>query len=192
VSACLSSCVAVAAVYTEQAQVTNWPARLALMGVVFGVIALTVWGMWRGWLGRRERQSDVPAPMSIEDQGASATADESVAGLYVGSATAGDWLDRIAVHGLGVRSRGWLAWSRDGIAVTRQGAPSFFIPAGAIHGIRVDRGVAGTVRAKDSMVVITWKLGQRAVDTGFRADDSTEHGRLLDGLVATYPEVSHA
>lgn len=180
------------AMYTEQAQVTNWPARLALMGVVFGIIALTLWGMWRGWLGRRRRQSDVPAPMSIESQETSAIGDQKVAGLYVGSATAGNWLDRIAVHGLGVRSRGWLSWSSDGIAVKRQGAPSFFIPARSIHGIRVDRGVAGTVRAKDSVVVISWKLGERALDTGFRADDSTEHARLLDGLVATYPEGSHA
>jgi hypothetical protein len=180
------------ATYTEQAQVTNWPARLALMAVVFGVIGLTLWGMRRGWIARRERQSDLPAPMTIDEERVKASEGHSVAGLYVGSATAGNWLDRIAVHGLGVRSRSWLSWSPDGIAFERQGASSFFIPATSIQAVRVDRGVAGTVRAKDSVVVITWKLGQRDLDTGFRADDSSEHARLLDGLVATYPKGSLA
>jgi hypothetical protein len=43
------------------------------------------------------------------------------------------------------------------------------------------------VRAKDSMIVITWRLGDRLVDTGFRADASPDHVTVLDGLMAAFP-----
>ena len=52
--------------------------------------------------------------------------------------------------------------------------------------MRTDRGVAGTVRSKDGMVVVTWRLGDRVVDTGFRADAAADHATVLDGLVTTF------
>jgi hypothetical protein len=57
-----------------------------------------------------------------------------------------------------------------------------FIPADAIAAVRLDSGVAGTVKAKDSVIVITWRLGDATVDTGFRADDSAGHANVLNGL----------
>lgn len=172
--------------FTEQAQVTNWPVRLALVGVMVLVLAAALWGMRRGWVARTRRQLDVPAPQPWEG-----TSQAGVAGLYLGTATAGDWLDRIAVHGLGTRSRVSLSWSGEGIAVDRDGAPSFLIPADDVQGIRIDRGVAGTVRARDSVVVITWRLGDRTVDTGIRADDGEGHRTLLDGLMAEFSRGSN-
>jgi hypothetical protein len=68
----------------------------------------------------------------------------------------------------------------------RQGAPSLVIPAADILGVRADSGVAATVRSKDSVVVITWQLGERVVDTGFRADDASGHRTVLDGLMDTF------
>ena len=75
---------------------------------------------------------------------------------------------------------------KTGVWIERIGARSLFIPAAAIEGVRADRGVAGTVRGKDSMVVVTWRLGDRVLDTGFRADVSTEHATVLDGLMAQF------
>ena len=37
---------------------------------------------------------------------------------------------------------------------------------------------------KDSVIVVTWRLGDLEVDTGFRADDGDDHRALLDGLMA--------
>ena len=173
--------------FTEQAQVTNWPLRIALVGVMALLIAMALWGMRRGWVARTRRQMDVPAPQPL-----AGPAPTGVAGLYLGTATAGDWLDRVAVHGLGTRSRVIVSWSNEGIAVDREGAPSFLIPASDIRDIRIDRGVAGTVRARDSVVVITWRLGDRILDTGVRADDGEGHRTLLDGLMAEFPRGSNA
>lgn len=178
--------------FTEQAQVTNWPLRLALVGVMVLIIALALWGMRRGWIARTRRQMDVPAPQPLSRSAQDGPVQAGVAGVYLGTATAGDWLDRIAVHGLGTRSRVSLSWSPAGIAVDREGAPSFLIPASDVLDIRIDRGVAGTVRARDSVVVITWRLGDRILDTGIRADDGDGHRTLLDGLMAEFPRGSHA
>lgn len=170
--------------YVEQAEVTNWPGRIGLVIAMLVLIALALWAMRRGWVHRQGRQSDVPAPADLPP--ADASFGPPVEGLFAGTGSNGDWMDRIAVHDLGVRSRATIAWGPDGIWLDRQGARSLFIPGTDIVGVRADRGVAGTVRSKDGMVVVTWRLGDRVVDTGFRADASADHATVLDGLVTTF------
>lgn len=173
-----------AADYAEQAEVTQWPARLALVLLFLGLIALALWGMRRGWVNRGRRQADVPAPADVPP--ATAVLGEPVPGLYAGTGVNGDWMDRIVVHDLGVRSRAQLSWGVAGIWLDREGARSVFIPAESIEAVRADRGVAGTVRSKDGMVVVTWRLGDRILDTGFRADRGSDHATVLDGLMAMF------
>lgn len=169
--------------YTDQAQITNWPARIVLVVIVLVLIALALWGMRRGWRNRQARQAWIPAP---QDEPSTSGFSAPVEGLYIGSATAGDWMDRIAVHDLGVRSRASMSWGNEGVYLDRVGARSVLIPSSDVLGVRLDRGVAGTVKAKDSVIVITWRLGDAVLDTGFRADDSAGHGAVLEGLAGTY------
>lgn len=170
--------------YTEQASVTNWPGRIALVVVMLVLIGLALWGMRRGWVNRQRRQQDIPAPAAEPEPDASLG--PAVEGLFLGTGRHGDWMDRIAVHELGVRSRALMAWGPSGIWFDREGARSVFVPADDVVAIRADRGVAGTVRARDSVIVVTWVLGPVTVDTGFRADDTADHSTVLDGLMATF------
>lgn len=170
--------------FTEQAEVTNWPVRIGLVAITFALIALALWGMRKGWQHRAARQSDIPSPAGAPP--ANFVEVGSGAGLFIGTAVAGDWSNRIVVHDLGVRSRAHYAFGQAGVWIDRVGAQSLFIPRAAIAGIRVDRGTAGTVRAKDSVIVVSWQLGDRLLDTGFRADDSTDHVALLDGLMTSF------
>jgi hypothetical protein len=170
--------------YTEQAQVTNWPARIGLVVVMLLIIGFALWGMRRGWVNRQRRQADIPAP--ADHPPTDAILGDPVPGLYAGSGVHGDWMDRIAVFDLGVRSRGTLAWGSTGIWIEREGARSVWIPGEAVQGIRSDRGVAGTIRSKDGMAVVTWQLGDRVLDTGFRADAGADHAAVLDGLMAQF------
>ena len=96
----LEPVVVVAEEFTEQATVSDWPARLALVALVAGLIALALWGMRRGWQGRVARHSSMAEPSAFD-----APASSGVPGLYLGTSMSGDWLDRVAVHELGVRSR---------------------------------------------------------------------------------------
>lgn len=168
--------------YAQQAPVTNWPARIVLVVIVVALIALALWGMRRGWRNRQGRQEWIPAPL---DTPGNAELSAPIEGLFIGTAMAGDWMDRIAVHDLGVRSRASMQWGAEGIYLDRVGARSVFIPSADIEGIRLDRGVAGTVKAKDSVIVVTWRLGEAMVDSGFRADDGVGHAAVLDGLAQT-------
>src|SRR4029453_14627578 len=101
-----------------------------------------------------------------------------IGGVSVAPTTAGDWMDRIAVHELGVRSTADLAVSEAGLIFHRQGAADVFIPPDHPPGARTDRGIAGKVTAeKSGLVVVTWNHDGRALDTGFRprrkADSAT-------------------
>ena len=181
----LEPVVVVAEEFTEQATVSDWPARLALVALVAGLIAFALWGMRRGWQGRVARHSSMAEPSAFD-----APASSGVPGLYLGTSISGDWLDRVAVHELGVRSRASFHLVDGGVGIRRDGARSFLIPALAVRGVRTDRGVAGTVRGKDSVIVVTWMLADDVLDTGIRADDGADHAALLDGLMAAHNDTS--
>jgi hypothetical protein len=181
----LEPVVVVAEEFTEQASVSDWPARLALVGLVAGLIALALWGMRRGWKGRVARHSSMAEPSAFD-----APATSGVPGLYLGTSVSGDWLDRVAVHELGVRSRASFHLVDGGLGIRRDGSRSFLIPASAVRGVRTDRGVAGTVRGKDSVIVVTWMLADDVLDTGIRADDGADHAALLDGLMVAHADDS--
>jgi hypothetical protein len=158
--------------------------RAALVLLVVALIAMSLWGMRRGWRNRAGRQHQLVEPLDAPPPDSVLSA--PVAGLFVGTATQGDWLDRIVVYDLGVRSACEISWSHAGIWFDRVGARGLFVPAADVTTVRTDRGVAGTVRARDSVIVVTWGLGGVMLDTGFRAADSAGHGTVLDGLVTTF------
>ena len=181
----LEPVVVVGEEFTEQATVSDWPARLALVALVAGLIALALWGMRRGWQGRVARHGSMAEPSAFD-----APASSGVLGLYLGTSISGDWLDRVAVHELGVRSRASFHLVDGGVGIRRDASRSFLIPASAVRGVRTDRGVAGTVRGKDSVIVVTWMLAEDVLDTGIRADEGADHAALLDGLMAEHRDTS--
>ena len=88
---------------------------LVLIGVALALIAV-------GWRNRLRRQSDVePLPEVPAELGAPLAAAD---GQYVASTTAGDWLDRIAVHNLGIRTNAKLSVHPEGVLFERAGAGS--------------------------------------------------------------------
>ena len=88
---------------------------------------------------------------------------EAIEGVYVATTTAYDWSERIAVHGLDVRSRAVAIVDPDGVAVLRSAAPSFFIPADELIAVRLARGAEAA-----GLVVLTWQHDGHRLDTGFR------------------------
>jgi hypothetical protein len=134
-------------------------AMLAIAVVVFVLLAI-------GWRNRLKRQADVeqlpPVPAAPGEPLAVAE------GQYVATTTGGDWLDRIAVHGLGIRTNSTLAVYPHGVLFDRSGAPALYIPAGSLAGVRQDSGMAGKFVEKDGLLVLTWTHGSRELDTGFR------------------------
>lgn len=149
-----------------------------LFTVVLTAVALILIAV--GWRNRLRRQSDVePLPEVPDELGAPlATAD----GQYVASTTAGDWLDRIAVHHLGIRTNATLSVHTDGVLFDRAGAGPVFIPAARLTGVRQESGMAGKFVEKDGLLVVSWMLGSHELDTGFRTRRADEKDLLLATL----------
>ena len=153
--------------------------ELSLLLVVVLVGAALVL-IWLGWRNRLRRQSDVePLPAVPAGLGAPLAAAE---GQYVASTTAGDWLDRIAVHQLGVRTNAELNIHPEGVLFDRAGAVPVFIPARRLTGVRQESGMAGKFVEKDGLLVLSWMLGAKELDTGFRTRRAEDKALLLGTL----------
>lgn len=148
---------------------------LGLIIVLFGLVAL-------GWRNRLRRQSHIaPPPAAPADLGAVLY---EAQGQYIATTTAGDWLDRVAVHGLGVKSDATAAVFRDGVLFARSGAPDVFIAREALRSVRLERGMAGKYVERNGLVVLTWQLNDGAVDTGFRTRHAEGKNQLLAAAAA--------
>jgi hypothetical protein len=155
---------------------------LVLVGVALTLIAV-------GWRNRLRRQSDVePLPEVPAGLGAPLAAAD---GQYVASTTAGDWLDRIAVHNLGIRTNAKLSVHPEGVLFERAGAGPVFIPAGRLTGVRQESGMAGKFVEKDGLLVLSWMLGSHELDTGYRtrrAEDKAVLLTTLQDLISAAPQ----
>lgn len=137
---------------------------IATVIVVIAIVAL----MWWGWRNRKRRQADVPAPAPVPARLLQSEPAAAADGMYVSTVRGRDYLDRIAVHGLGLRTNARLEVHPDGVAVLREGSGNFFIPATDLVEAGLGSGMSGKFVESGGLVVVTWLLGGREVTTGFR------------------------
>ncbi|MET9223631.1 hypothetical protein ABZX65_33385 [Streptomyces sp. NPDC003300] len=157
----------------HSAKVTDWTDRIGWIVGLALFVGLLYWLMRQGWQWRRTLQGGLPAlPQAPEETGEPLLEFD---GRYHGSTTAGQWLDRIVAHGLGVRSKVTLTLTEEGLDADRVGAPGFFVPAAALRGARLDKGIAGKVLTEGGLLVVTWEHGGTLIDSGFRADHAAQH-----------------
>lgn len=148
------------------------------------LVLLSYAGMRKGWNRRTAEQAAIVAPAPLA---AAPVAAGPWSGTYLGATRAGDWLDRITVHGLGAKSPVAVARTASGINVTRAGERSFSVPRADFIAIRADKGIAGRAYEDGGIVVITFRLGDTAIDAGFRFPNTEDH---LAALAALAPEVT--
>jgi hypothetical protein len=141
-----------------------------------------------GWRGRLRRQQDVAALPVLPAQ--AGQPQEAYPGQYVVTTTAGDWLDRIGVHGLGIRGNATLYVYPHGLFIERSGAPDVYIPRGRLQAVRTESGMIGKFVEKDGLAVITWQLGERSVETAFRTRNAADKAPLLAQLTSLVPTAS--
>ncbi len=122
-----------------------------------------------------------PLPAAPADLTAAPLLPETT-GVYVGSTTAGDWQDPIAVGDLGFRSAAVLRLTGEGLLIDRTGAQPLWIPAAQLRDARTDRALAGKVMSRDGLLVVRWQLGDQLLDTGFRGDHKDVYQRWVAQL----------
>lgn len=162
-------------------EVTQWPLRLALVALMVLIILGVLLLMLRSWRkmrrGDRYGLFDLPAPMTQAPQGF--MPGEEVEALFLGTSVHGQWLSKVLIHDLGTRSRARVSWDSSGILIERDGAADIYIPRTSLVELTLGSGVAGTVRAKDSVVIFVWNLGAHRIATGVRADTAQGHQQLI-------------
>lgn len=153
--------------------------RALLVAALVVLVLLAAAGLLLGWRHRAARQADVPELPSVPaDPGPELT--EPLNGLYVSTTRSGAWQDRIVVQGLGRRARAELRVRAAGIVIDRIGESEIFIPAGSLTLVDTAVGIAGKVMGlPDGILLISWRLGNRLLDSGIRADDPHEQQRWL-------------
>jgi hypothetical protein len=154
---------------------------LSLVLVAAGLMLL-------GWRGRLRRQQGLaPLPTLPAEAGQPL---EAYPGQYVVSTSAGDWLDRVGVHGLGIRGNALLRVYPHGLLFERSGAPDLYIPQTDVKAVRTESGMIGKFVEKDGLAVVTWQLGDRDVDTAFRTRNAADKAPLLAQLTSLVPTSS--
>ena len=156
--------------------------------VMLALVLLIYLGMWRGWRARGQRQADVPALHPVPS--GAGTVLRSADGRYYATTTAGNWMDRVVVHDLGVRSPCTLRLTPDGLEVLRE-PHSFFVARADLLGARRDRGTAGKVVPPYGVLVLSWRhpgvaagpdADQHLFDSGFRLQHAEEHDAWVDAI----------
>ncbi|MCU1583606.1 MAG: hypothetical protein JWM49_162 [Microbacteriaceae bacterium] len=150
--------------------------------IVIIVILLALLGMFLGWRGRQRRQAGLPTPDAVPAElGTGLLALEA---FYVATTVADRELDRIAVAGLGYRSRARVTVAERGVVLSLSAVPEIFIPAEAILG--ADRATFTIDRVVETggLVRITWLLGDTGVDSYLRTGDSSESAALIAAVTS--------
>lgn len=179
----------------------RYAAGVAVLAVVLVVVLLAMRSGWRARGARSATLVPVLPPVPDPDRwGAART--EAIEALYVSTTVAGDWLDRVVAHDLGVRSAATVQVHDAGVVLSRTGAQDVFLPAHALREVVRSPGIAGKVAPGRGLVVVRWEVpGSRGslfqsdvpaeptvLDTGVRARRAADAEVLLDAVAALVAE----
>ncbi|MEU3845965.1 hypothetical protein AB0E44_03125 [Micrococcus terreus] len=151
---------------------------LTVAAIAALIFALIAWG----WRNRKRRQQDLAAPAGVPQRVLDAEPLAGAEGMYVSTVRGRDWLDRIAVHGLGLRTTARLEVHPDGVALLRSGAENMFIPAADLTDVRLESGMQGKFVERDGLLVVSWMLGADEVSTGFRTRAAADRAPLMEAV----------
>ena len=150
------------------------------------VIALLLSLLWWGWRGRRRRQAGVPAPAPVPAEVLEREPAERSDGMFVGTVSGRDRLDRVAVHGLGLRSEAVLevhtAGDRPGLLVLRPHVTPLFVPDPHLVEAGLSAGIAGKFTEPGGLIAWGWRLGDADLTSAFRPRRPEDRARLLAAL----------
>lgn len=150
------------------------------------ILVLALIGMTLGWRARRRRQSNIPHPEPVPAQLGRQLL--SVEAFYVSTTVADQELNRIAVFGLGFRSRATVTVTASGIILALDGVPETFVPASRIRGVDRATYTIDRVVEKGGLVRLGWTLGAVAdpsavdVDSYLRLPEASQSDEFIDAV----------
>jgi hypothetical protein len=159
---------------------TREGALAVIVLVTLALIAVLAWAWWR----RTRRDSGLEPPIGEAPTGATTLSTHEA--LYVATTRHDDPLERLAIRGLGFRSRADLTVTSAGVALDLTGQPRFFLPTERIVEVAQATVTIDRVVERDGLVRISWRVdADTVVDSYIRPQDasaravSDEIGALL-------------
>jgi hypothetical protein len=135
-----------------------------------------------GWLMRRRRQRNIPATEPLPaDIG---TVRGEFEGLYVSTTLDGEPLNRVAVRGLGFRSRATIAVADAGVVLALPGN-NVFIPRDSVREVTRSNYTIDRVVEPGGLVLFAWTLGDQKLDSYLRVEDNDGLEFALVSLLPT-------
>lgn len=159
----------------------NGPTALATYAfglLVVLLIGLVIRAMVNGWRRRAARQSAMIGALPEVPARLGRPVIEPTRGLYIGSASTANWLERITAGNLGHRSAAVLTRYPEGILMERGGSGPIWMPQESVTAVRTAQALAGKVMPGGEILVIRWRLPSGVeIDTGFRGADRHDYPR---------------
>ena len=142
---------------------------LAFVAVLIGIGVVA-------WRRRSRRDAGLAAPLGDVPAGAAVRA--SAAGFYVATTRHGEPLERLAIGGLGFRSRVDVTVTDAGVALDLTGQPRLFLPADRIVSAEVSTVAIDRVVEPGGLARLTWTAARtgadpETVDTYLRPQDTS-------------------
>ncbi|MFV0372710.1 hypothetical protein [Microbacterium sp.] len=158
--------------------------ELALAIMIAAAVVLLAAGAW-GWWRRTRRDAGIRAPFGETPDGAETVA--AFDGLYVATTRHDEPLERLAIRGLGFRSRVGMTVTDAGVALDLTGQPRVFFALDRLAA--ADRATVAIDRVveKDGLVRLVWRTDDGSlVDTYLRAQNASSR-TLADTITRTLP-----
>jgi hypothetical protein len=162
---------------------------LAVLVLALALVSIYV-AMWRGWRRRAASQAQLPALPAALPQAIALIG--PVEAIYVGTTSAGDWLDRIVVRSLGRRSQASVVVTAAGVVVDRSPEPQIVIPRSALREVRTDRTGAHRATWTEQLLVLTWVHGGHRLETVLRPRRHGELAPLATAAASLVPDEAAA
>jgi hypothetical protein len=152
--------------------------RLLIYVIIGFVVILSLIAI--GWSTRRRRQRNIPATAPLPADLGDVRGEFE--GFYVATTLDGQPLNRVAVRGLGFRSRVTVAVAESGVVLALPGN-NVFIPRETIREVTRANYTIDRVVEPGGLVLLAWTLGDTGLDSYLRVERTEELIQALETLV---------
>ncbi|MFJ6652305.1 hypothetical protein ACIQLJ_05845 [Microbacterium sp. NPDC091313] len=159
--------------------------REAALAVMIGVAVLALGGLVWAWRRRARRDAGLPAPYGEPPAGASELARFS--GLYVATTRHDQPLERLAIRGLGFRSRADITVTDAGVVLDLPGQPRMLLPTARLVDAAQATVAIDRVVERDGLARVSWRADDATVVDSYLRPQSASARALVDAIRPLLP-----
>jgi hypothetical protein len=160
--------------------------REVALAIIAAVALLLLAALAWAWSRRSRRDAGLSAPVGEAPSDASVRA--AFVALYVATTRHGEPLERLAIAGLGFRSKAEVTVTDAGVALDLTGQPRVFVAADRLADAAQATVAIDRVVERDGLARLSWRLDDgTVVDSYLRPQDASARA-LVDAVAGILPQ----